>query len=79
MAGMDELNTVVAKVGGWRSIGFALAVSVVLVILKRLLSSPSEPKAAPKRWVVCACGWGGEVTQRKPRCPKCGRTELQDA
>lgn len=75
---MDELNTVLAKVGGWKSVGFAVVVIVVLLVLKRLLSSSTPSYEGEKRRVVCACGWQGSVTKMKPRCPVCGRTELQD-
>jgi hypothetical protein len=76
---MDELNTVLAKVGGWRSVGFAAAVVVVLFLLKRLFSAV-PPEKDEKRRVVCSCGWQGQVTRFKPRCPVCGKSEtLHDA
>jgi hypothetical protein len=75
---MDELNTVLAKVGGWKSVGFAIAVIVVLVVLKRLLTPSAPSYVGETRRVICACGWQGSVTKMKPRCPVCGRTELQD-
>ncbi|MBL8939531.1 MAG: hypothetical protein JNM69_33530 [Archangium sp.] len=75
---MEELNTVLAKVGGWKSVGFAVAVIVVLIVLKRLFSSSAPSYEGEKRRVMCGCGWQGSVTKMKPRCPMCGRTELHD-
>jgi hypothetical protein len=76
---MDELNTVLAKAGGWKSVGFAVAVVVVLLVLKRLFSAAPVEKD-DKRRVVCSCGWQGQVTRLKPRCPVCGKSEtLHDA
>ncbi|MBE2249196.1 MAG: hypothetical protein IAE78_06555 [Myxococcus sp.] len=76
---MDELNTVLAKVGGWKSVGFAVAVIVVLWVLKRVLT-PAPVEKDDKRRVVCSCGWQGHVTRHKPRCPLCGQSAtLHDA
>lgn len=76
---MDELNTVLAKVGGWKSVAFAVAVVVVILVLKRLLAAAPVEKNQ-KRRVVCSCGWQGQVTLHKPRCPVCGKSEtLHDA
>lgn len=75
---MDEINTVLAKVGGWKSVAFVAVLLVVLVVVKRLLSRPA---ANPhQRQVVCACGWRGTVSRYKPVCPRCGQTDsLHDA
>ncbi|MBL8922510.1 MAG: hypothetical protein JNJ54_26905 [Myxococcaceae bacterium] len=73
---MDELNTVLAKVGGWKPVAFVLGLVVVLFVLKRLLSRPAENPH--QRQVVCLCGWRGTVSRYKPVCPRCGGKDFHD-
>lgn len=75
---MDQLEALLARVGGWTSVAFAVVGIAVILGLRRLLSSP--PADPNRRPVVCACGWTGVVSRLKPRCPRCGKTEtLRDA
>lgn len=75
---MEAVNALLARVGGWKSVVFAVVAVAVIVVLKRLLTAP---KVDPNlRYVVCACGWKGTVSKYKPRCPKCARSDsMQDA
>lgn len=75
---MNEVNELLARVGGWKSVAFVAALVIVFSIVKRLLAkAPVDPNV---RRVSCVCGWSGSVSRLKPRCPKCGRGDaLTDA
>lgn len=71
---MDELNTVLAKIGGWKSVFFALALIGAVVVLRKLLAAPPAARNDTRK-VRCTCGWQGSVTRHKPRCPMCARSD----
>lgn len=75
---MDQLELLLARVGGWKSVAFAVVGLAVILVLRKLFATP--PADPNRRSVVCACGWTGVVSRLKPRCPRCGKTEtLRDA
>ena len=49
--------------------GVAL-VAAILVLRKLLTREKESPHHMPVR--CGACGWSGQVSKYKPRCPKCG-------
>lgn len=57
-------------VGGPKVVGGVVAAIVAFMVLGRLM----KPKEAPSKtqFKRCsACGWSGNVTVFKPKCPKC--------
>lgn len=59
-------------VGGVRVVGGVLAAIFVLMVVSRLFKA--SPTAGHTQKKTCSsCGWAGNVSSFKPKCPRCAQ------
>ncbi len=65
--------TFLNAVGGVKVVAGVIAALVGLWLVSRLMK-PAPPARKFQRRSCGNCGWEGEVTAFKPKCPKCANT-----
>ena len=60
-------------VGGVKVVAGVIAAVVGLWVVSKLMQ-PKPPERKFQHRTCGSCGWSGEVTNFKPKCPKCANT-----
>lgn len=69
------MNELLAQVpGGPRTVFGVAVLLIVVVVAKKLLGGGDKPSQHHRVTTCRQCGWKGEASAYRPKCPKCGIT-----
>ncbi len=64
--------TFLNPVGGVRVVVGVVVALITVIVIRRLMKAGRVEQPMIQQRTCQVCGWAGNVSKHKPKCPKCG-------